>query len=79
MQVNGRFQGYADVGSTHEPRENTGGTWIYASPGLSIDLLENVSFTGFVQIPVHQYVNGIQQTARYNLQLGLSVNSDLLR
>jgi len=78
FQVNAKFQGKADVGSTGEPRENTGGTWIYASPGFSVDLMESLSAFGYIQIPIYQNVNGIQQTARYNLQFGLRANVGLL-
>lgn len=79
FQVNGRFQGFADVGTTGEPRENTGGTWIFASPGLSTKLSDAFSAQAFIQIPVYQNVHGIQQTARINLQFGLSANVDLLK
>ena len=78
IQVNAKFQGKADVGSTGEPRENTGGTWIYASPGFSVDLMESLSAFGYIQIPIYQNVNGIQQTARYNLQFGIRANVGLL-
>ena len=78
FQINGRFQGRADVGSTGEPRENTGGAWIFASPGFSVDLAQNLSAYGYVQVPLFQNVNGIQQTASYNLQLGLSASVGLL-
>jgi hypothetical protein len=78
LQMNGRFQDYADVGSTREPRENTGGTWIYASPGFNVDLSESISIKGFVQVPIYQNVHGIQQTSKFNLHLSLSAGSDLL-
>jgi hypothetical protein len=78
LQLNGRFQDFADVGLTGEPRENTGGTWIYVSPGLNIDLTEGISATGFVQVPLYQNVHGIQQTAKFNLQFGVTANVGLL-
>jgi hypothetical protein len=79
FQANGRFQGFAEVGTTGEPRENTGGTWIFASPGLSARLSDAFSAQAFIQIPVYQNVHGIQQTARFNLQFGVSANVDLLK
>ena len=78
FQVNGKFQDYADVGTTGEPRGNTGGTWIYASPGVSFQVLEEVSAYGYVQVPVYQNVHGLQQTAKFNLQFGLSYTTNLL-
>lgn len=78
FQANGRFQGFADVGTTGEPREDTGGTWVFASPGLSLQLSDGFSAYGYVQLPVYQNVHGIQQTARLNLLFGVSYNIDLL-
>jgi hypothetical protein len=79
LQVNGRFQRFAEVGSTGEPREDTGGTWIFVSPGLSLRLGEFLSAYTYVQLPVYQHVHGIQQTARANLLFGLSYDLDLLK
>ena len=79
FQVNGRFQGFADVGTTGEFRDNTGGTWIFVSPGLSTQLSDVFSAQAYIQVPLYQDVHGIQQTARFNLQFGLSANVDLLR
>ncbi len=77
LQVNGRLQGYADVGSTEEPRGNTGGTWIFLSPGLEFQFAEGFRGRTYVQFPVYQNVNGIQQTARYNLFFNLNYVFDL--
>jgi len=78
LQLNLRTQGFADVGSTAEPFENTGGTWLYVSPGLNFNLIDNLSFYGTVQFPAYIDVHGIQQASAFNLQLGLSINSSLL-
>ncbi len=78
FQINGRFQDFADVGSTGEPRENTGGTWIFASPGLGIQLSDALSASAYVQLPAYQNVHGIQQTASVNLALALSFAVDLV-
>ncbi len=77
FQVNGRFQGYADVGTTGEERTNTGGTWIYLSPGFRTNFSDAFSAYTFAQFPVYQNVHGIQQTAKLNLQFGLSANMRL--
>jgi hypothetical protein len=78
LQFNGRFQEFADVGSTGEPRENTGGTWIFVSPGLMIQISDAFSAYSYVQFPVYQDVHGIQQTSKFNLQLGVTATVGLL-
>jgi hypothetical protein len=78
LQVNGKFQDYADVGKTAEPRENTGGTWVFASPGLNLELNDALRGAIYVQIPVYQNVHGLQQTAKYNLSFDLSYTLNLL-
>ncbi len=78
FQLNARFQGFADVGRSGEPREDTGGTWIFASPGLDVQLGNTLRAHAYVQIPLYQKVHGIQQTARLNLLFGLSYDVPLL-
>jgi hypothetical protein len=77
LQANGRFQDVADVGTTGEPRENTGGTWIYLSPGIGLELSDALSSVMYYQAPVYEYVHGIQQTSKFNLSFGLTYNFDL--
>ncbi|HTK82702.1 MAG TPA: transporter [Bacteroidota bacterium] len=77
FQVNGRFQEFADVGMTDEPRDNTGGSWIYASPGLSLQLGDDIAAHGYVQLPMYQDVHGLQQTSALNLQFGISFSPNL--
>jgi hypothetical protein len=78
FQLNGTFEGQADIGSTHEQAENTGGTWIFASPGLEVSIFDAFTAFGYVQLPVYRDVNGLQQTAKYNLQFGLTYSAGLL-
>ncbi|OLD58907.1 MAG: hypothetical protein AUI33_17010, partial [Ignavibacteria bacterium 13_1_40CM_2_61_4] len=78
LQANGKFQDYADVGSTGEPRDNTGGTWIFLSPGIGLQMSDALGGSFYIQIPFYQNVHGIQQTAKFNLLFGLSYNFDLL-
>jgi hypothetical protein len=78
LQANGKFQDYADVGSTGEPRSNTGGTWIFLSPGIGLQLSDALAGSFYIQIPVYQNVHSIQQTAKFNLLFGLSFGFDLL-
>jgi len=78
LQVNGRFLEQADAGNTNEPIENTGGKWLFVSPGLKFYFNENLSLYGYFQIPVYQNVNGIQQAAAYNLLVGIQQELNLL-
>ncbi len=77
LQFNGKFQGFADVGTTNEPRGNTGGTWVFVSPGLNVHLNDALEGTAYVQFPLYQNVHGIQQSARYNISMTLSYGLNL--
>ncbi|MCI0405227.1 MAG: hypothetical protein L0Z48_09660 [candidate division Zixibacteria bacterium] len=77
FQANARWQDFADVGTTGEFRSNTGGTYIFASPGLSFQFNNALSAYSYAQIPVYQKVNGIQQVAKLNLQFGLTADVKL--
>ncbi len=78
LQVNGKVQDYADVGTTGEPRENTGGTWIFLSPGLGLHISDAFVGNAYLQIPLYQNVHGIQQTAAYNLAFNLTYSLSLV-
>ncbi|HEY6191899.1 MAG TPA: hypothetical protein VI215_06165 [Bacteroidota bacterium] len=78
LQLNARVQDYADPGLTDEPRENTGGTWIFLSPGLGLQFSDALHGYAFVQIPVHEDVHGIQQTAGFNLLFNVTYSLDLV-
>jgi hypothetical protein len=61
----------ADSGSEGEP-DSSGGKFLYASPGLSYALPNNMQLYGFYQVPLHRHVTGIQLTANRALVFGLS-------
>lgn len=71
-QLNARIAARDEVGTTDATRENTGGRWLYASPGLQFAATDNVGFTGFLQVPVYQRVNRIQLAAPLNLWFGVT-------
>lgn len=58
-------------GNEAEP-EDSGGQFVFLSPGVSYALTRNLQLYGFVQLPVYQYVNGIQLTAEWAAVAGLS-------
>jgi hypothetical protein len=62
---------WRDRGSDAEPA-NSGGDFLYVSPGLSFALTQAVQVYGFVQLPLYQYVNGVQLTADWAAVAGVS-------
>jgi len=46
---------------------------VFISPGLTYAITNSVNFYGFVQLPVYQYVNGVQLVARRAYAVGASV------
>ena len=78
FQVNAMVRAKANVGSTDELPTNTGGTWIFASPGLRLEINDMLSAFTYFQLPVYQHVNGIQQGAPFYLQVGFSASVGLI-
>ena len=70
LQANGLIRG-RDSGAQAEP-EDSGGRSLWLSPGLSYAFTKNIQAYGFVQLPVYQYVNGVQLIASRSFVLGLS-------
>jgi hypothetical protein len=71
-QANFRVKGKDDVGASGLEEEDTGGSWLYLSPGLRVSTGTRASIYGLVQIPVYQRVNGIQLVSDANLYLGVT-------
>lgn len=72
-QVNARYRGKDDVGTTDAIRDYTGGRSVYLSPGLLVNLPGGLAAYSYFQIPAYQKVNGLQLTSRYNLYSGIQV------
>lgn len=60
-----------DRGSNAEP-DDSGGRFLFLSPGLSYKLGEMFRVYGYYQHPLHQHVNGVQLTAKRAIVLGVS-------
>ena len=71
LQMNTLYRS-RDSGAEAEP-EDTGGRFVYVSPGVSYAIAKNMQIYGFVQKPVYQHVNGVQITANWSALMGLSV------
>lgn len=70
LQLNYLYKG-RDSGSEAEPNDS-GGTFVFLSPGASWNLTRDFQLYGFVQLPLYQKVNGVQLVADYALAIGLS-------
>src|SRR5213075_2144959 len=71
LQANGLWRG-RDHGAEAEP-DDTGGTSLFLSPGLSYSAGKALNVYGFVQLPLYQYVNGVQLTARKAFTIGVTL------
>lgn len=70
IQLNAQWKD-RDSGSEAEA-EDTGGTFVYLSPGISLNLGDNTRLYGFVQLPLYQCVNGVQLVADEAFVAGIS-------
>jgi hypothetical protein len=70
LQVNA-LKRRRDSGSQAEPND-TGGNFLFLSPGVSFALSKRTQLYGFVQLPLYQYVNGVQLTADWSAVVGFS-------
>ncbi len=69
LQLNARWDG-REAGANADVA-NSGGTFVYLSPGLTAELGKQTSAFAFVQVPVYQYVNGLQLEPRWLLSTGV--------
>ena len=61
-----------DTGMNAES-DDSGGKFIYFSPGVALPLGKDMQVYGLVQLPLYQYVQGTQLTADWAATLGLSM------
>jgi hypothetical protein len=71
LQFNGLWRG-RDSGAQAEP-EDSGGQYFFISPGLSVLVTPKVQLFALVQLPIYQYVNGVQLTASWGATAGVGV------
>lgn len=70
LQVNALWKG-RDSGNQAEP-EDSGGKFVFLSPGLSYAFSRTMQAYAFVQLPLYQNVNGVQLVANRAFAVGLS-------
>ena len=68
LQMNVKYQNH-DTGDNADP-VNTGGFLTYLTPGVMVNF-DKVTLYSSVQIPVYQYVNGVQLVPDYIVSLGV--------
>jgi hypothetical protein len=71
LQVNGLYRS-RDRGPQAEPADS-GGLAFFAGPGLAYAATREVQLYGFLQLPLYQYVNGVQLTPKRAAVIGASV------
>ena len=70
LQLNGLWRG-REQGEAANPTDS-GGTFVYLSPGLSYSLAGDLDVYGFFQQPLYQRVNGVQLTADWSAAMGIT-------
>lgn len=70
LQANAVFKG-RDRGASAEP-DDSGQRQLFASPGFSWNATRDTQVYAFVQLPLHQAVNGVQLTADWSALAGVS-------
>lgn len=71
LQLNGLWKG-RDSGLQAEP-DDSGGQFVFLSPGVSLTVTPKVQLFALVQLPIYQYVNGVQLTASWGATAGVGV------
>jgi hypothetical protein len=71
LQLNGLWRG-RDSGEQAEP-DDSGGQYFFVSPGLSWLVTPKVQLFALVQLPIYQYVNGVQLTASWGATAGIGM------
>ena len=62
----------ADDGKEKEP-EDSGGRFVTVAPGVSFAITPTVHAYAYVQLPIYQYVNGVQLTSDWSATGGVSI------
>jgi len=71
-QLNAVFHGRDEVGNTDAEPHHTGGTSVYATPGLRVALPGNTAIYGYWQARIYERTNGPQLVAPAHLIVGAS-------
>ncbi len=72
LSADARVRAKDDVGLTDAEPGNTGGSWVYLSPGFRISPRGGTALYGGVQLPVYRRINGINIVSDRNFYAGLT-------
>ncbi len=72
LQINTRTSSRDQGGEADT--ENSGGTVINLSPGVTVEVTDKIASFVFVQIPVYQNLNGYQLAPKWSLTAGIRVS-----
>ena len=70
IQLNALYRA-KDSGLQAEP-DDTGGRFLFVSPGISYAVTKTTQLYAFLQKPLYQHVNGVQLTADWSGVFGVS-------
>lgn len=70
LQVNARQAPHDEFEGAKAP--NTGGRWIYLTPGVTLQATPNTALYTHVQLPIYQEVNEVNIVPRYGFIFGVS-------
>lgn len=70
LQLNAQIR-ERDRGPEAEPKDS-GGSYLWLSPGLNYAANRSLRIYGFVQLPLYQRVNGVQLTANWTITAGIN-------
>ena len=70
LQLNFLYKG-RDAGAQAEP-DDSGGKFLHLSPGLGYSFTPSFQAYAFIQLPLYQYVNGVQLTAQRGYTVGIT-------
>ena len=71
LQMNALYRA-RDKGVQAEP-DDTGGNFVFLSPGLSYAVTKTIQAYAFFHKPVYQYVNGVQLTSDWSAVAGVTM------
>lgn len=69
LQVNFTHSGHDRGNNADEP--NSGGTFVYLSPGATLGISQRVKLYGYVQLPAYRKVEGFQLVPRWTASAGV--------
>lgn len=69
LQLNYQYKS-RDSGANADA-DNSGGTLIYLSPGATVNVSSQAKLYGYVQLPIHQHVEGFQLAPRWTATAGI--------